>query len=84
MGLISADIKLHQSSDSQQFSEEPEPGPELGGGAGLGRAPPHTQELAPGGLMFPSTFSPEPTGPWRAVVTLWVPFCVMALMGSWC
>lgn len=22
-------------------------------------------------------------GPWMAVVMLWVPFCVMVLMGSW-
>jgi len=28
--------------------------------------------------------SPALVGPWRAVVMLWVPFCVMALMGSWC
>lgn len=28
--------------------------------------------------------SPELAGACRAVVMLWVPFCVMVLMGSWC
>lgn len=28
--------------------------------------------------------SPELEGPCRAAATLWVPFCVMALTGSWC